>query len=218
MSESRIRRITRIARIFLEKYFLLNQTIIMNSPFALLFLAMQQRIGAIIDPDTSDPLFAFIDQDYGQFEHTISGLPSVSFPCALIDIEDVDFDNAGDNTQTATLKISIRVGFAPYSSTSGLTPEEWKLRALAFYEQEQALHLALQGWNPGEVTITEEPLTTADLSDVFGHFIRVHTHSERRVDTLRIRHLTYTISMQDYSTRPLVTMVEVGPDIEDEII
>ncbi|MCD6011654.1 MAG: hypothetical protein K0Q79_1516 [Flavipsychrobacter sp.] len=190
----------------------------MNSPFALLFLAMQERIGAIIDPDTSDPLFAFIDQDYGQLERTISGLPSVSFPCALIDIEDADFDNAGDNTQTATLKISIRVGFAPYSSTSGLTPEEWKLRALAFYEQEQALHLALQGWSPGEVTITEEPLATADLSDTFGHFIRVHTHSERRVDTLRIRHLTYTIGMQDYSTRPVVTMAEVEPDIEDEVI
>ena len=104
----------------------------MNSPFALLFLAVQQRIGAINDPDTSDPLFAFVDQDYGQLEHTISGLPPVSFPCALIDIESADFDNAAENIQTATLKISIRVGFAPYTSTSGLTPEEWKLRALAY--------------------------------------------------------------------------------------
>lgn len=189
----------------------------MNSPFALLFLAMQQRIGAIIDPETSDPMFAFIDQDYGQLEHSISGLPAVSFPCVLIDIEEVDFDNTADNAQTATLKISLRLGFAPYSSTSGLTPDEWKLRALAFYEQEQALHLALQGWNPGEVTVTEEPLATADLSDTFGHFIRIHTHSQRRVDTLRIRHLTYTISMQDYSTRPVVTMVEAGPDIEVEL-
>ncbi len=189
----------------------------MNSPFALLFLALQQRIGSIIDPDTSDPLFAFVDQDYGQLEHTISGLPSVSFPCALIDIESADFDNAAENIQTATLKISIRVGFAPYSSTSGLTPEEWKLRALAFYEQEQALHLALQGWSPGEVTITEDPLTTADLSDTFGHFIRVHTHSERRVDTLRMRRLTYTLSMQDHTTQPVVTLAGASPDIEDVI-
>lgn len=190
----------------------------MNSPFALLFLAMQQRIGTIADPDSGDPLFAFIDQDHGQLEHTISGLPPVSFPCALIDIEDVDFTDIADNVQKAVLKISIRVGFAPYSSSSGLTPDEWKLRALAFYEQEQALHLALQGWSPGVVTLTETPLVTADLSDTFGHFIRTQAQSERRVDTLRIRRLTYTISMDDYSTRPVITMVGVVPDIEDEII
>lgn len=182
----------------------------MNSPFSLLFLALQARIAAITTGDPATPAFKFIDQDLGQLEmHNGDNRPPVLWPCALIDIDEATFENLSDNSQAGVIKVCIRIGFPPYSATSAATPATYRNKALAYYELEQALHTMLHGWYPSIVQVTETE--QADLSDTIGHLIRTTAVTERRSDIIRVRALTYTISMDDYSTQQLPTPTPFTP-------
>jgi hypothetical protein len=150
----------------------------MNSPFATIFLAIQQRIR------TSVPAITYIDQDLGQLKS--NSRPPVSWPCTLIDFEDFSFGNMAENVQTAQGTIVLRLGFAPHSSSSAATPPLYQERALSYYDVEWHLHKALQGWSPG----TE-----------FGSMARTGVTTQRRVDNYRVRELRYSLAFEDYSTK-----------------
>lgn len=150
----------------------------MNSPFANIFMAVQQRIQANVST------IAYIDQDLGQLKSGVR--PPVAWPCALIDFEDFDFENLGENVQTATGTVVLRLAFAPYSKSSQVTPTAYLQQAIGYYDIEWALHLALQGWAPG-----------AD----FGRLIRTRASTQKRNDNYRVRELRYSIAFEDYSTK-----------------
>ena len=191
----------------------------MNSPFALLFLAIQQKIASLVDGN-GKPYFNFIDQELGQMEyHNGDNRPPVLWPCVLIDIEDADFENIGENAQTGVLRLCLRIGFPPFSATSAATPAPYKNKALEYYNLEYNLHQAMQGWSPDTVTVddTTNPVTTADLSNIYGHMIRIKAMTEQRSDMIRVRAITYTLSMDDYSTEDTVTYVPATLNLTDEI-
>ena len=183
----------------------------MTSANAQLYIALQARIAAITINSTA--AIPWINQDLGQLEHDNgSGRPAVTFPACTIDIEDSTFENLGDNTQTGNTRICIRLAFPPFSNTSNITPAPYKNAALYYYDLENAIHLALQGWYPGVTTIddTTDPITTVDLSNTWGHLIRIRTATERRNDTIRVRQLHYGITLIDDTTERDATLI---PDI-----
>lgn len=185
------------------------------SPFALLFLAIQQRLQAITIDD--QPLFKTIDQDLGQLEDNTRGMnrPPVNWPCALIDIDDATYTNVGENSQLGIANICIRIGFPPFSSTEMHVPDTYRNKALYFYDIEQAVITAIQGWAPGTVTITaaqpdaDPPVAavTQNIGDIFGHLIRVRATKEDRNDLLRVRAIMFTLSMDDNSTQNPETFI-----------
>ncbi len=156
----------------------------MNSPFANIFLALQQHIQAQI------PAITYIDQDLGQLKPGIR--PPVAWPCMLIDFEEFDFENMGDNVQTAKGTVVLRLGFAPYSNTGSNTPSPYLEQALGFYDIEWAVHRVSQGWSPG---------------DDYGHLIRTSVTTQKRPDNYRVRELRYSLAFQDYSTKPGIQYV-----------
>src|ERR1700761_3055215 len=139
----------------------------MNSPFANIFLALQTQVQAQV------PDIVYIDQELGQLktDKTIAR-PPVQFPCLLVDFEDFGFENIGDLVQSAEGTVVLRLGFAPYSSTTATTPAAYTQKALNYYDIEWALHKVLQGWSPG---------------DSYGHLTRIATCTQKRTDTLRVR-------------------------------
>ncbi len=150
----------------------------MNSPFANIFLALQQRIKEQLTT------VAYIDQDLGQLK---SGTrPPVSWPCVLIDFEEFDFENLGENVQTAKGTIVLRLGFAPSSNSSQVTPSPYLEQALRYYDLEWSLHKAVQGWAP---------------ADDLGGLIRTSATTQQRADKYRVRELRYSIAFEDYSTK-----------------
>jgi hypothetical protein len=191
----------------------------MNSPFAILFLAIQNRIGAIVDGN-GHPIFKFIEQDLSQLEDATKGFnrPPVSWPCALIDIDDANFKQIGENAETGVVGVCVRIGFPPYSSTEIKVPDTYKNKALYYYDLEQALILALHGWSPGVTTINSTGPITFDLSDIFGHLIRVRATKEDRSDFLRVRCIYFTLSMDDYSTMNQVTTTPATLHLDAQII
>jgi hypothetical protein len=152
----------------------------MNSPFANIFLAIQQQIQASVTTIT------YIDQDLGQLK-TATARPPVSWPCVLIDFEEFNFDNMGENIQTAKGTVVLRLGFAPYSSSTQVTPTAYIQQAIGYYDIEWALHQAIQGWAPG---------------GDYGHLIRTSASTQKRTDNYRVRELRYSIAFEDYSTKP----------------
>lgn len=152
----------------------------MNSPFANLFEALQTQIKAQV------PAIRWIDQDMGQLE-SYNERPAVAWPCVLIDFDGWNFENMGQNCQTAEGDIIIRLAFPPFSHSNNLSPV--KDKALIFYEHEFNLHKALQGWNP----------------EGFSPMTRISADTEKRNDPIRVRVIRYRIAFEDYSTAPVTT-------------
>lgn len=131
------------------------------------------------------PSLRFIDQDLGQLDF-FDARPAVSFPCALIDIDDMTFDEAGEFVQTGEGSIVIRIGLDCYSPSNGLVDEDVATIAMDYYEVEQEVYLALQGW----------------ADDNFGKLIRQSAVTEKRNDNYRIRKIRFKVGMEDESAKP----------------
>jgi len=151
----------------------------MESPFATLYLALQERIKRNVRYIT------YIDQDLGQLG--VKPRPPVSWPCALIDFEDFRFKDLSEHVQTAKGTIVIRLGFAPHSGSSSITPADYREQALSYYDIEYHLHQALQGWSPA--------------GECFGSLMRSSAITQPRTDGFRVRELRYKIAFDDYSTK-----------------
>jgi hypothetical protein len=157
----------------------------MNSPFAQLFLALTDQLKTVLPPH------AYIDQDLGQLEY-YEIRPAVSWPCALIDIDSFTFQELGDGSQMAEGDVVIRLAFPPYSSAKSTTPQEYREKALGFYEIEWAINKALHCWSPG---------------DTFGSLTRISAQTERREDPIRVRELRYKLALEDYSTEEVLLRI-----------
>lgn len=153
----------------------------MNATFANIFLAIQELI------KTQAPFIKHTDQDLGQLK---SQRPPVSWPCLLSDFEDFTFQPLAENVQLANGTIVFRLGFAPYGNTTASTPASYKTVALDYYDAEYKLHLLVQGWQPCANT---------------GRLNRVSAATQKRTDNYRVRELRYSLSFDDYSTRPQQT-------------
>ncbi len=161
-----------------------------------LFIALQNLISALTDGD-GKKYFPYVDQELGQLEaYTPGGRPPVSWPCVLIDIDNITYQPIGENAQTAIATVIFRLGFPPYSHSSNITPSDSRDKAIYYYQLEQILHQALQGKAP-QLTVDDEDI----LADVFGHFQRTSASTEAREDLIRVRVITYTIAFEDYSTK-----------------
>lgn len=159
----------------------------MNSPFANIFLALQQLVQAQVTD------IVYIDQDLGQLQPGKNTTrPAVQFPCLLIDFDDFNYQDMGNLVQSVEGTVVLKLGFAPYSNSSSSTPGTYVQKAIGYYDIEWALHKALQGWSPG-----------AD----YGSLIRSHTYTLKRTDNIRVREIRYRIAFQDFSTKPVLQNV-----------
>jgi hypothetical protein len=180
----------------------------MTSHLANLFTALQTLIAGLVDDD-GNAYFHYIDQDLGQLE---SDHPPVLWPCVLLDIDDVVYQSLGNNVQTGIATVKFRIGFPPFTSSSSIEEERRRLRALYYYTLEFLLHRALQGTVPSYIEDGHDL-----LAPVFGHFDRIAARSEHRSDTIRVRALTYTIGLQDYSTLPTIIYIPAAIDLNVDI-
>lgn len=155
----------------------------MNSPFANLFLAIQARIVSVMGNE-----IRYIDHDLGQLENynpQNGGKPRVSWPCALIDFENFDFEEEGEFTERGEGIVLIRLGFDTASPTDQLTPLAARQSGNSFLDTEWRLHKALKGWA---------------ATDACGYLSRVSAKTEKREDFYRVRQIRYSLSISDMST------------------
>jgi hypothetical protein len=161
----------------------------MNSPFANMYNAISARIALKV------PAVKWIDTDIGQLENYggVGYKPAVNWPCALIDFDEWTFEDVTDNIQIGTGVVVIRSACTPYSNTSAITPQLVKDMGLLYYDIDQALYEALNGW-------TAAP---------FSLLARRSTRTERRNDNIRVRVSRYQCIIKDLSAQPVRQKIAV---------
>jgi hypothetical protein len=167
----------------------------MTSLFAQLFLALQEKI------KTDIPEIRWIDQDLGQLED-YDTRPPVSFPCVLIDFNETTYEEMNQRRQQANITFTLRLGFPSFSYAANTAPQSVRELALQYYELEQRLFEAVQGFDGGGIIqgCTRQSTTTEGRKD----------------DNLRVRVMTFTAMSEDASAqikytkapRPRLTLIE----------
>lgn len=117
-----------------------------SSPQALILDALKNRLAELKE-------FRLIDEYHSQSTYDT---PRLAYPAVLIDIEDCQYDDAGERNQFVTAELSVRIIQANYSQSSQNAPEKSKERALSVYELEALVVGHLHGWSP---TIDEHQIT-----------------------------------------------------------
>jgi len=161
----------------------------MESPFARIFIAIQKHIKAQV------PEVLHIDHDLGQLEG-YTHRPEIAFPAVLIDLPDWQTDDLGDNAQQAEGDVIIKLGFAQHLQSSSHFSETHIKEALTYYELEQKIHTALQGWS---VAVEN---SEGDPTDDMGNLSRRGRRSENRPMGIRVCVVRYRLAFEDDSAMP----------------
>lgn len=160
----------------------------MESPEALLFLAIQNRILAEV------PEIKYIDQNLGQYMHEEFRKQILS-PTVLIDFPTTDFSEMQGNNQFGAVTIVVTLFYDIWNQTNSLTPQAVKEAGLEYLEVNQKLFMALQGWNP----------------DYCEALIRTQSKSHNANETgFRVKETTFTTTFEDYSCDDPTPQIQLG--------
>lgn len=140
------------------------------------------------------PELTWIDTDLGQlaFEE-----PPVDYPCALIDVSNIDYSSYQQNTQKALVEIDINLAFTVFSQSDFTAPEHIKEQAAEHYKIVRKVYQALQGF--------ETP-----------NFSKLNRTSLKRQKNTYPRHFTmsFQTAYTDYCATPQYRQMELKPIIE----
>ncbi|RBL88541.1 hypothetical protein [Chitinophaga flava] len=121
------------------------------------------------------PALQFVGQDFGQLEKIGSATPAaIAFPCALIDLREIVWEDLPGNAQQGTGNLQIRIAVDAAGNNVN-----------TYYALEQAIHKALQG---------------QVLGNGYGKLLRRSSDSEQLSDKLHLRVVKYAVSLRDNST------------------
>lgn len=135
----------------------------------------------------------YIDEDWGQLDYYNPNQP-VKWPCAIIDIDQVNWGNQGSLVQIGLASISVRVADMKISNTNQKAPLGQKQKAAEIFDLITAVHQALHGW-------------TADSMN--GPLTRLLTRKVNRDDGIREFEITYSVQVVDDTAKPVPDLVEV---------
>lgn len=146
----------------------------MNSCEAIIFEAILQRLMTVPD-------LRYIEQDLGQLEN-YDMRPAVSWPCALLEIDDFDFSDAENNlVQIAEGFLQVRIGLVKYTDSNNLTPANIRPNGYRYMEVADLVAKALHGWQPPGCT----------------RLIRRNAVTEKRDDDIRVKVLRFAFSYKE---------------------
>ncbi|MBC7399832.1 MAG: hypothetical protein H7289_07780 [Mucilaginibacter sp.] len=168
----------------------------MDSILANIFLAVQQRLNSQLTD------VKWIDQDLGQLEFYTTR-PAVNFPCLLIEVDDTDYSDEGENSQIGEGIIQVRLGLTVYTDANNLTPTLYKEKAIDYYNLEHRVNKALHGWCDGRF---------------FNPLMRRKSFKEKRDDNIRVRVLRYAFAFRDSTAMVVPASIITLPGLEIEPI
>ncbi|MBF0576614.1 hypothetical protein [Dysgonomonas sp. GY617] len=133
------------------------------------------------------PSLKEVDEDWGQMEF-YEGMPPVKMPCALIDIQDGQFTDAGDLRQQGTLTVVVKLYILRLSNTSNKAPQNQKDNAKKGWVAYEDIVKALHGQD--------------FIKNGFAAPIRTRMQRIKRRDGIYERDITFSIGFTDTSCVP----------------
>lgn len=141
----------------------------------------------------SVPALKYVDQDWGQMDFYAT--PPVKFPCALIDIQDAQYTNAGELIQHGSATVVVRLFDIKLSNSSQAAPATQKENAKKIWQLIEDVNKALHGQN--------------FLQQGFASPNRVSLRRTKRNDGCYQTELYYTVQFTDETCR--VSKTPVSP-------
>lgn len=140
------------------------------------------------------PELKYVDIDWGQLDF-YNPHPPVKFPCALIDISNVQWSNVLKKGQMGLATVVITVADLRLSNTSGAAPQGQKDKAMEIFEVLKNIYVALHGWTSHAT---------------YSGLIRQANTLRRREDGVKLYQITFTTEVKDYSAIPQQTTQQAG--------
>ncbi len=144
------------------------------------------------------PSLKEVDEDWGQMDF-YEGMPPVKMPCALIDIQDGQFTDAGDLRQQGTLTVVVKLYILRLGNTSNKAPQNQKDSAKRGWVAYDDIVKAIHGQD--------------FIKNGFSAPIRTRMQRIKRRDGVYERDITFTIAFTDKTcvpvkpkTRPTVSL------------
>ena len=161
---------------------------------------MKQIIQNIQDKLVQDvSALKYVDQDWGQMDFFPT--PPVKFPCALIDIQSVQFTNTGNFIQQGTAMVVIRLFDLKLSNSSQKAPDNQKENAKKIWQLIEDVNKSIHGQN--------------FLQEGYGLPIREQMRRTKRNDGCYQTELYYSVQFMDTTTEPILTPVSsVKPELK----
>jgi hypothetical protein len=144
-----------------------------------IFLDIQSKLSEIPD-------LKHIDKNWGQLLYKE---PPVKFPCALLDVDNVDYTQLGMLAQTANATIGITVANYRLVNSSLHAPK--KEEAYAILETIEKIHQLLHGWSNGSF----QPLIRINLQKMDDAFC---------YEVYKVSYKTAWRVMKETNTQPVI--------------
>ncbi|MGL4346489.1 MAG: hypothetical protein ACRCR9_00165, partial [Chitinophagaceae bacterium] len=121
-------------------------------------------------------------ENWGQLSTEYGDMPPVKFPCALIDIKAVEWQNVAHPHQQGTATLTLLIADLRLTNSSMNAPKSQQDNAYKIHTLLHEVHHSLQGFMPTEYT--------SQLS-------RTYTRSLRNEVGLKIYELSYQFAVQE---------------------
>jgi hypothetical protein len=142
----------------------------------------------------------YIDQDWGQMDYF--NPPPVKFPCALLDIQSVNYSNTTNNMQIGEAILAVRLFDMRLSNSSIGAPSNMKEQAGKIWQLVEDINRALHHQFVGAS---------------FGKPVRTQMRRTKRNDGCYQTEIYYKVPFVDSSCAPQVAPVQVNLSVEKEI-
>lgn len=134
------------------------------------------------------PALKEVDEDWGQMDF-YEGMPPVKMPCALIDIQDGQFTDAGELRQQGTLTVVVRLYILRLGNTSNKAPQNQKDSAKRGWVAYDDIVKAIHGQD--------------FIKKGFATPVRTRMQRIKRRDGVYERDITFTIGFTDKTCVPV---------------
>lgn len=154
-----------------------------------IFLSIQAELSKI-------KALKYIDKDWGQLQYE---QPPVKWPCALIDVANIDFKQLGRGCQQGEADITVTVANTNLVRSSALAPN--KNNAYATIDLLEEIHQALQLFSDGRH---------------FSPLMRTNLQKAEADKNMEVYVMTYRTSFMVGKQQPEKRLVDVRPKITVE--
>ncbi|MAO42148.1 MULTISPECIES: hypothetical protein [Leeuwenhoekiella] len=138
-----------------------------------LFIDLTDRLQAL-------DVIKWADEDKGQMNYE---KPPILFPATLIDIQEPRRQNLNLKIQECNAQITVAICLDWRGNTNAVTPEVAREKSLFYYDVEEAVYQALQGWSNGQINALE----------------CVGKRKQKRPDQFTVLELVFTTQYRDSS-------------------
>lgn len=152
------------------------------------FLEIVKRLEAI-------PELRYVSEDWGQlnFEQ-----PPVNFPCALVDLGEIRYTQAGRNTQQAEATLNVTIADIRFDGITMALPKDKQGKAFEVFRIIESVNRQLHGYE----------------SEKHSRLVRQGIKKIIREDAVREFLITYRFGFTDESAMPVYTNHPTPPDIK----